>query len=65
MDRLEELQKELDFYGTAMQVNPMAIMDVIRVDQEIKNEIQNMNNNSFYSNNNYDDSDDFSLKLTK
>ena len=65
MDRLEELQNELDFYGTAMQVNPMAIMDVIRVDQEIKNEIQNMNNNSFYSNNNYDDSDDFSLKLTK
>ena len=65
MDRLEELQKELDFYGTAMQVNPMAIMDVIRVEQEIKNEIQNMNNNSFYSNNNYDDSDDFSLKLTK
>ncbi len=65
MDRLEELQKELDFYGTAMQVNPMAIMDVIRVEQEMKNEIQNMNNNSFYSNNNYDDSDDFSLKLTK
>ena len=54
-----------DYFGTAMQVNPIAMMDLINVQRATPSELENIAINNGFNPQDYDDSNDFSLRLTR
>ena len=55
----------LDYFGTAMQVNPVAMMDVIRVENASEAELASIAFRNGFNLADYDKSDDFPRKLTR
>ena len=58
---IEELEQQLDFYGTGMQLYPVAMMNVIETEKALEQARQQSLMNEDLSD---DESDDFSLSLT-
>jgi len=62
----DNLREDLiDYFGSAMQVNPVAMMDLINVEKASDAEVVNIAINNGFNLSDYDSSNDFPRKLTR